>query len=95
LIVHTWSLNPLAIAGVVFFSASCFRAKLYPDHARLLGNFKPAVSISDMLKKSKANSSKWGNEEKLKLRKFGWQDGYAALSVSESQVGAMRQYIRR
>ena len=29
LIVHTWSLNPLAIAGVWPFSVSCFRAKLY------------------------------------------------------------------
>ena len=29
LIVHTWSVSLLAIAGVVPFSASCFRAKLY------------------------------------------------------------------
>ena len=29
LIVHTWSVSLLAIAGVVFFSASCLRPKLY------------------------------------------------------------------
>jgi len=29
------------------------------------------------------------------MRKFAWQDGYAAFSVSESQVGAVRQYIQQ
>jgi hypothetical protein len=29
LIVHKWSLNPLAIAGVLLFSVSFVRAKLY------------------------------------------------------------------
>jgi hypothetical protein len=33
LIVHTWSLNPLAIAGVVFFSASCL-IRLTPHPVR-------------------------------------------------------------
>jgi hypothetical protein len=30
----------------------------------------------------------------MKLRKFGWQTGYAAFSVSESQVPTVREYIR-
>jgi hypothetical protein len=38
LIVHTWSLNPLAIAGVCFFSASCLRPKIIPrDEQGLYG----------------------------------------------------------
>jgi hypothetical protein len=28
------------------------------------------------------------------MRKFGWQDGYAAFSVSESQVEPVRGYIQ-
>ena len=64
------------------------------DHVHLLAKFKPTVAISDLLKKIKGGSSKWVNEEKFKLRKFGWQDGYAAFSVSESQVDAVRRYIR-
>ena len=64
------------------------------DHVHLLTKFKPTVSISEMLRQVKANSSKWVNEEKFKLRKFAWQDGYAAFSVSESQVGAVRRYIQ-
>jgi REP element-mobilizing transposase RayT len=65
-----------------------------PDHVHLLAKLKPTVSISEMLKKIKANSSGWVNQEKLKMRKFGWQDGYAAFSVSESQVAVLRRYIR-
>jgi hypothetical protein len=37
-----------------------------------------------MLRVLKANSSKWVNEEKSRLQKFGWQDGYAAFTVSQS-----------
>ena len=65
-----------------------------PDHVHLFAKFKPTVSISGLLNKIKANFSKWVNEERFKLRKFGWQDGYAAFSVSESHVEAVRQYIQ-
>lgn len=64
------------------------------DHVHILAKFKPAVSVSTMLAKVKANSSKWANEEKMRMRKFGWQEGYATFSVSESQVPAVRQYIQ-
>jgi putative transposase len=64
------------------------------DHIHLLVKLKPAVSVSDMLARIKANSSKWANENKMELRKFGWQEGYGAFSVSESQVGAVAKYIR-
>lgn len=38
----------------------------------------------------KANSSRHLNE---KQRGFAWQDGYAANSVSPSQIQAVRRYI--
>lgn len=38
----------------------------------------------------KANSSRHLNE---KQRGFAWQDGYAAISVSPSQVESVRGYI--
>jgi putative transposase len=47
-----------------------------------------------MLNRVKAKASKWVTEEKLKTRKFGWQDGYAAFSVSESRIASVRRYIR-
>ncbi len=64
------------------------------DHIHILAKFKPAISVSEMLAKIKANSSKWLNENKVKLRKFGWQEGYAAFTVSESQAPTVREYIR-
>ena len=64
------------------------------DHLHILAKIKPAVAVSDILAKLKANSSKWINDHKMKMRKFGWQEGYAAFTVSESQVTAVREYIR-
>ena len=59
------------------------------DHVHLLVKLKPTKSISEIVREVKANSSKWMNEEKWKLRKFGWQDGYAAFTVSKSQAPAV------
>lgn len=64
------------------------------DHVHILAKFKAAVSVSEMLAKIKANSSKWVNETKEGSHKFGWQEGYAAFSVSESQVPSITEYIR-
>jgi REP element-mobilizing transposase RayT len=64
------------------------------EHIHILTKFKPSISVSEMLASIKANSSKWANENKMKMRKFGWQGGYAAFSVSESQVPAVTKYIR-
>jgi putative transposase len=64
------------------------------DHVHLLTKFKPTKSVSEMLNRIKAKSSKWVNEEHASnLRKFGWQDGYAAFTVSESLVPSVRRYI--
>jgi putative transposase len=54
----------------------------------------PKLALSDAVRDIKANSSKWLNEERAKTYKFGWQDGFAAFSVTESQVPAVGGYIR-
>jgi len=38
----------------------------------------------------KSNSSKWMNEQG---RRFAWQEGYAAFSVSASNLAAVTRYI--
>ncbi len=65
-----------------------------PDHVHLLTKFKPVKSVSEMLNRIKAKSSKWVHTTKLAEQDFGWQDGYAAFSVSESQVPAVRLYLQ-
>lgn len=42
----------------------------------------------------KGESSFWINKEKLINDRFGWQDEYFAVSVSESMVERVRNYIR-
>ena len=63
------------------------------DHVHLLVKLSPTIAISDVLRKIKANSSKWINERQDVTQKFEWQSGYGAFSVSESQVPAVSQYI--
>jgi putative transposase len=64
------------------------------DHVHLVAKLTPKLALSDLMRELKAGSSKWMNDEKMKLRKFGWQDGYAAFTVSKSQVSDVRKYIK-
>ena len=62
-----------------------------PDHLHLLCESPPTLSMSDAMRIVKTNSTRWVHEE---LRKpFGWQTGYAAFSVSRSNVTAVANYI--
>jgi len=60
------------------------------DHIHLLIEIPPKLSVSEAMAAIKANSSRWANTEGLD---FAWQEGYAAFSVSESDVPALRRYI--
>ena len=61
------------------------------DHVHVLVKLPPTITVSDFLEKLKANTSKWSKSVR---RGFGWQDGYAAFTVSESQVERVRHYIQ-
>ena len=61
------------------------------DHVHLLVGLPPAASVSDILRVLKTNSSRWLHETYGKP--FAWQGGYAAFSVSQSNLEAVRKYI--
>ncbi len=63
------------------------------DHIHILVSIKPNVSMSDLMKEVKANSSKWINEKKWFKGKFFWQKGFGAFSYSHSQLNDVRKYI--
>ncbi len=63
------------------------------DHVHLLAKLSPTIAISDMLRLIKTNSSKMVNERIRPKTTFEWQVGYGAFSVSESQVGKVKDYI--
>jgi len=62
------------------------------DHVHLLILLPPTVSISDAMRFVKANSSRWIKERYGK--KFAWQKGFGAFSVSHSNADAVAKYIR-
>ena len=65
-----------------------------PDHVHVLFLQNPQKTISDIVKQIKGSSSHFINREELILEKFAWQTGYAAFSVSESQLNAVYNYIK-
>ena len=64
-----------------------------PDHVHLLIGLHPSVSVSEMVRMIKSNSSKFINEEHLVRGRFRWQEGYGAFTVSKSLIDRVVRYI--
>ena len=64
------------------------------DHVHVFVGLKPAMSISDLVRDIKNNSSNFINEQKFLKRKFSWQEGYGAFSYAHSQIDNVYQYIK-
>jgi REP element-mobilizing transposase RayT len=63
------------------------------DHAHMLFDHPRTLSIATVLEKVKANSSGWVKERWPERGYFGWQTGYAAFSLSKSNVAQVKRYI--
>jgi len=64
-----------------------------PDHIHAFIGLKPAMSISDLVRDVKNNSSNFINDHKFVKGKFSWQDGYGAFSYSHSHISNVYNYI--
>jgi putative transposase len=64
------------------------------DHLHLLVRLHPTRAVADLLRLIKSNSSRWANEKFRRGPSFAWQEGYAAFTVSHSQVPRLVAYIR-
>jgi putative transposase len=62
-----------------------------PDHLHILVVLPPDISVSDLMKFAKSNSSRWMKQRFGKP--FAWQKGFGAFSVSRSGVEAVAKYI--
>ncbi|MDD5361628.1 MAG: IS200/IS605 family transposase [Ignavibacteria bacterium] len=82
------------ICGIID-NSRCKSLAIYcnPDHTHILVSFSPLVSVSDLTRLIKANSSKFINENKWFLGKFYWQEGYGAFSCSKSKIEGVKDYI--
>ena len=61
------------------------------NHVHILLVLPSHMPLSKAVQTLKANSSRWLGEHGIN---FSWQEGYAAFSVSASQLGSVREYIR-
>jgi REP element-mobilizing transposase RayT len=64
------------------------------DHVHLLFQLGRTITIADAIGKIKSTSSLWIGQTRTELSEFHWQAGYAAFSVSQSNLEAVRAYIR-
>lgn len=65
----------------------------YTDHLHCLISLGKEQSVSKVAQLIKGESSNWINNNNLISDKFFWQDDYFAVSVSESQVESVINYI--
>jgi len=62
------------------------------DHIHVLLTLHPSHALADLVRDLKSNSSRWMHEEGG-IARFAWQSGYAAFSVSRSNLNAVGTYI--
>ncbi len=66
----------------------------YSDHCHCLISLGSDQNIEKIVQLIKGESSHWINKNDLVKGKFSWQDEYFAVSVSESMVDSVRNYIK-
>ena len=75
----------------------------YSDHCHCLVSLGIDQTIQKIMQLIKGESSFWINKQgllakspqDLSRRKFEWQDEYFAVSVSESMIDKVREYIKK
>ena len=65
------------------------------DHLHALLSLPSTMSFAKAVQLIKGGSSKWIHDTFREHRKFGWQEGYGAFSVSSSQADKTIAYIQR
>ena len=66
----------------------------YNEHVHCLISLGSGQNIDNILMLLKGESSHWINKNKFFKKKFEWQDECFAVSVSESAVNRVRDYIK-
>lgn len=79
-IFQEWESPALVIGGV-------------EDHVHALFSLSKNQALKKIVEEVKKGSSKWMKAEGTGNADFYWQNGYAAFSVSQSNVEAVRRYL--
>jgi REP element-mobilizing transposase RayT len=63
------------------------------DHVHVFVGLRPSMSVSNLIRDVKNNSSDFINDRQFLPYDFSWQDGYGAFSYAHSQIDAVYKYI--
>lgn len=66
----------------------------YVEHVHCLISLGADQTLKQIMQLIKGESSHWINKNGLCKEKFAWQDDYFVVSVSESVVDNVREYIK-
>lgn len=65
------------------------------NHVHALISMRPDVSVSKAMERWKSLATGWAKKTIPEAADFGWQNGYAAFSVSQSNTEQVVAYIAR
>lgn len=63
------------------------------DHVHIACRLSRSMSVADLVRELKRQSSKWLKARDPSLEGFQWQGGYGAFSISPSHLPALLRYI--
>ena len=63
------------------------------DHVHLFVGLKPVMSVSDLVRDVKNNSSNFINDHGWLPDKFSWQEGFGVFSYGHSQIDRIYNYV--
>jgi putative transposase len=69
------------------------KANSEPDHIHLYVSMPSTISIADLINACKSNSTRWIHQTFPDRKRFSWQEGYGAFSVSRSHERTVIEYI--
>jgi putative transposase len=64
------------------------------DHVHVLFSLGRVIAVADLVQEVKTETSKWIKTKGDEFSNFYWQRGYGAFSVGQSNVPALKRYIR-
>ena len=63
------------------------------DHVHLLISLSKNMGLSELVGDIKRSTSAWIKKQDDQYSGFGWQDGYGAFSVGNTQLDSVKAYI--
>lgn len=63
------------------------------NHVHLFFGLRPSMSVSDLVRDVKNNTSNFINDRKFVHGNFSWQEGFGSFSYSHSHIEQVYQYI--